>query len=86
VYADSKEVKRHRDRERYANNKDEILKRRRELRELKKQPYAANNEENIPCSTQVTTISRVTQIQNIATEEGHVFYTSNIYVACYLKG
>ena len=36
VYADPKEVKRRRDRERYAQNKEEISKRRRQLRELKK--------------------------------------------------
>jgi hypothetical protein len=36
VYADPKEVKRQRDREQYANNRDEISKRRRQLRELKK--------------------------------------------------
>jgi hypothetical protein len=36
VYADPKEVKMQRERERYANNKDEILKRRRQIQELKK--------------------------------------------------
>jgi hypothetical protein len=79
VYAYSKEVKRQRDRERYANKKYEILKRRHELRDLKKQATAAVNDENIPCSTQATRISGVTQ----ATKEGHVFYASNIYVPCY---
>jgi LAS superfamily LD-carboxypeptidase LdcB len=85
IYADYKELKRQRERERYANNKCEILKRRRELQELKKQPIATENQENLPCCTQATRISGVTQIQNIATQEGHVFYTSNIYVPCYLK-
>jgi hypothetical protein len=41
VYADPREVKRQRERERYANNKDEILKHRRQIRELKKQSTAA---------------------------------------------
>jgi hypothetical protein len=36
IYADPKEVKRQRDREYYARNKDEISKRRRQARELKK--------------------------------------------------
>jgi hypothetical protein len=34
VYADPKEVKRRRERERYANNKDDISKHRRHLHEL----------------------------------------------------
>jgi hypothetical protein len=72
VYADSKELKRQRDRERYANNKYEILKCQRELRDIKKQPTAAKNDENIPCDTHATRISGVTQIQNIGTK-GHVF-------------
>ena len=80
MYTDPKEVKRPRDREQYANNKDGILKRRRELRELKKQATANVNGENIPCDTQATRSCGVTQMQNIATEEGHVLYSSNLYV------
>jgi hypothetical protein len=47
VYADPKELKRQRDRERYAKNKDEILKRRRQSRELKKQSTVRMNDENM---------------------------------------
>ncbi|XP_047090056.1 uncharacterized protein LOC124701998 [Lolium rigidum] len=49
---DTKEVKRRRERDRYANNKDEILKRRRHLRDLKKESMDAANVENIPSHTQ----------------------------------
>jgi hypothetical protein len=85
VYADSQDLKRQRERERYAKNRDDILKRRRELRELKKQPTADVNDENIPCETQDNRICGVTQIHNIASKEGHVFYASNIYVPCYME-
>jgi hypothetical protein len=81
VYADPREVKRQRERERYANNKDEILKRRRQIRDLKKQSTAAVNDENILCATQATGQSGVTQIQNMATEEGNVVCNCIVYVA-----
>ena len=61
VYADPKEHKRRKERERYANNKDDISKRRRHLRELKKESMAVVNDGNIPCDTQTTGNSGVTQ-------------------------
>jgi hypothetical protein len=69
VYADPKEGQRQRDRERYANNRDEICKCQRQLRELNKQSTAAVNDE-----TQAIGQSGVTQIQYRATEEGNVLY------------
>jgi hypothetical protein len=67
VYADPKEVKMQRDRERYATNKDNISKRRRQLQELKKLSTATVNNENILCATQAIGQSGVTQIQVRAT-------------------
>ena len=52
MYADPKEKKRQRERERYAKNKDEILKRRHQLRELRKQSTTPVNDENTLCDTQ----------------------------------
>jgi hypothetical protein len=79
VYADPKEVKRHRDRERYAQHKEEISKRRRQLQELKKQSTVHVSNENKICDTQAIRQSVVTQRQ----DEGHVFYillyTEHIY-------
>jgi hypothetical protein len=69
VYAYPKEVKRQRDRERYANNRDEISKRRSQLRELKKQSTTDVNDE-----THASGKSGVTQLQYRATEEGNVLY------------
>jgi hypothetical protein len=78
LYIDPKEVKRQRDRERYAKNKDEISKRRRELRELKKKKTTHLNDENTLCDTQPIGQSGVTQIQNMDNEESQLFYTCNI--------
>lgn len=49
--ADSKELKRQRERERYARNKDEILKRRRQARELKKGTPAILTGQRTPSNT-----------------------------------
>jgi hypothetical protein len=88
VYADPKEVKRQRDREWYAKNRDEISKRRRQLRELKKQSTTDVNDE-----TQAIGQSGVTQIQYRATEKGNVscvqiiLKPSNHYVTmCFRPG
>jgi len=66
---DPRELKRQRDRKRYAKNKDEILKRRRQLRELKKQSTAPVNDENTLCDTHDLGESVLTQLQFRATEE-----------------
>uniref|UniRef100_A0ACD6A071 Uncharacterized protein n=1 Tax=Avena sativa TaxID=4498 RepID=A0ACD6A071_AVESA len=66
---DPRELKRQRDRKRYAKNKDEILKRRRQLRELKKQSTAPMNDENTFCHTHNVGDSVLTQLQFRATEE-----------------
>ena len=71
VYADPKEKKRQRERERYAKNKDEILKRRHQLRELRKQSTTPVNDENTLNDTQAIGQSGVTQVQYMDTEEGH---------------
>jgi hypothetical protein len=77
MYADTKEVKRRRERDRYANNKDEILKRRRHLRDLKKESMDAANVENIPSHTQAK-VGNSGIIQYMPSE-GLVFYTSTFY-------
>jgi hypothetical protein len=61
IYADPKQLKRQRNREYYAKNKDEIAKRRRQARELKKQSTSPDNDENMICDTPVTGQSGVTQ-------------------------
>jgi hypothetical protein len=48
---DPKELKRQKDRERYARKKDEILKKRRESRELKKVTCATQNGLHTPSNT-----------------------------------
>jgi hypothetical protein len=52
--ADPKELKRKRDRERYARNKDEISKKRREARELKKVSSANLDAKQTPSNTPVS--------------------------------
>lgn len=62
---DPKEAKRQRNREYYAKNKDEIAKRRRQARELKKQAASrdALNDDNTACHTPPPGQSGVTQLQ-----------------------
>ena len=50
---DPRELKRQRERERYALNKDEILKKRREARERKKAMIALHNGKDTPSNTPV---------------------------------
>jgi hypothetical protein len=52
--ADPKELKRKRDRERYARNKDEISKKRREARELKKNSSSNLDAKQTPSNTPVS--------------------------------
>jgi hypothetical protein len=52
--ADPKELKRKRDRERYAQNKDEISKKRREARELKKGSSANLDGKQNPSNTPIS--------------------------------
>jgi hypothetical protein len=59
---DPKELKRQRDRERYARNKDEILKKRRESRKLKKVACAIQNGLQTPSNT-LDAISTSTSIR-----------------------
>ena len=61
------------DRERYAKNKDEILSRRRQSRELKKQTTIPVNDENTLCDNFVTGQSGVTQHLCRTPALGHVF-------------
>ena len=70
VHADPKEVKRRRDRERYAQNKEEISKRRKQLRELKKQSICHVSDQNNFSDTQSITQPVVTQRQT----KNHVLY------------
>ena len=73
IYADPKEAKGKRDREYYAKNKDDILKRRRQAREVKKQSTAIANDENTLCDLKSTGESVVTQVPNKTPTGGHVF-------------
>jgi hypothetical protein len=52
--ADPKELKRKRDRERYAQNKDEISKKRREAREIKKGSSANLDGKQNPSNTPIS--------------------------------
>jgi hypothetical protein len=61
---DPKQLKRQRDRERYARNKDEILKKRRESRELKRVASAIHDDQQTP-STMLDAISTGTSIRTI---------------------
>jgi hypothetical protein len=72
---DPKEAKRQRNREYYAKNKDEIAKRRRQARELKKQVPStdANINDNTVCHTPDPPQSGVSQLQYKT--PGHVFFT-----------
>jgi hypothetical protein len=84
IYADPKEVKRQRDREYYARNKDEISKRRRQARELKKLASSSQpvDDEN---TTPVALQSGVTHLSNIIPAGGHRFLTRNIFDVCFPK-
>ena len=62
IYADPKERKRQRDRERYAKN-----------RELKKQATTSVNDDNTICQTPATGQSGITQQQYRTAEQGDVF-------------
>ena len=70
--ADPKEVKRQVNREWYARNKDEISKRRRETRELKKQATAHVVADDGVCHTPTIAQSGVTQLQDITPTGGHM--------------
>jgi hypothetical protein len=63
-------------REYYANNKDEIAKRRRQARKLKKQSTTPANDENMVCDTPATGQSGVSQTYTTPTG-GTVLYTCN---------
>jgi hypothetical protein len=84
-YADPKEIKRQRDREYYARNKDEISKRRRQARELKKQAMQPVDDENTIGYTPAALQSGVTQLSNKIPAEGHWVLTRNILDACFRK-
>jgi phage tail tape-measure protein len=71
--ADPKDVKRQRDRDRYAKNKDEISNRRRQAWDFKKKPTDPVITENTLCDTQTTGQIDVTQQQYRAPAGGNVF-------------
>ena len=73
LHADLREVKRQRNREWYARNKDEILKRRRETRELKKQTMTHVVADNGVYHTPTIAQSGVTQLQHITSTGGLMF-------------
>uniref|UniRef100_A0ACD6A2F0 Uncharacterized protein n=1 Tax=Avena sativa TaxID=4498 RepID=A0ACD6A2F0_AVESA len=60
-----KEIRRQRDRERYAQNRDEILKRQRQYRELEKASNALLGNDDSATPTPATGISVVTQLPTI---------------------
>jgi hypothetical protein len=76
VHADPKEVKRKRDREYYARHKDEISRRRREVRELKKQATILDNLNNDTAIWHTPSAGQSGVTQTPAT--GNAFLTSAI--------
>jgi hypothetical protein len=76
--ADPKEAQRQRKREWYAKNKEEISKRRRQARELKKQTLTPIINENTIWHIPGTGQTGVTQLQYGTPSAGHVFLTRNI--------
>ena len=72
MYVDPTERRRQRDRERYAQDKDEILSRQRQYREHKKAATALMNVTTTELQTQATVPSGVTQLQQISTTGGVV--------------
>lgn len=62
---DPKELRRQRDRERYAQNRDEILKRQRLSREKRKATTGLLNDDNTVSQTPATGQSVVTQLQKL---------------------
>jgi hypothetical protein len=65
TYVDPKELRRQRDRERYAQNRDEILKRQRLSREKRKATTAILNDHTTVSHTPATGQSGVTQLQKL---------------------
>jgi hypothetical protein len=65
IYADPKQLRRQRDRERYAQNRDEILKRQRLSREKRKTTTGLLNDSNTVSHTPAAGQSGVTQLQKL---------------------
>ena len=80
IYADPKEIKRQRDREYYAKNKENISKRRRQARELKKKTV---DDENTLCHTPSSGQTGVTQVQYTPTR-GHVFLPLKLWGSSFI--
>ena len=72
IYSGSNEIKNRIEREQYARNREEILKRQRQTREQNKHIAAVLDGSNIVTQVPATGQSAVTQLQNITSAGGAV--------------